>query len=140
MQYRGDMKLRHIFLSIFLFFGGYAEATEYLGQVVFYSYIENPANKQDGQEQTEIESDLSYQVGNLLEILENKKIKNQIVNSSNFIVLTINGKKLQFSKIQLPVSTGYIMIRKNGEYLVRNGMGSDVDMMLDIYEYFGIKP
>lgn len=134
------MKTRHIFLFVFLFFGGYAEATEYRGQVVFYSYMEDPANIQNGQEQIEIESDFSYQIGNLLEILENKKIKNQIVNSSTFTVPAINGKKLQFSKKQLPVSTGYIMIRKNGEYLVRNGMGSDADMMLDIYEYFGIKP
>jgi len=32
------------------------------------------------------------------------------------------------------------MIRRDGSYKINNGMGTDVDMLMDIIKYFGIKP
>ena len=130
------MKLQYRILLIFVIFGSYLTASEYQGQVVFYSYTEKSTSNQD---QVEIDSDFSYHVGGILKYLDEDKIKYQIIYKSNFTIITINGKKLRIRKKQIPTGIGYIMIKNNGKYLISNGIGTDADMISKIYHYFGIK-
>jgi len=131
------MKFRLILILSLLALFNYSLASEYQGQVIFYSYLEKTVIN---QAQIETDSDFSYHVGNLLKILDKRKIKHQIENKSGFSIITLSGSTIRFNKAQIPISTGYIMIKANGEYLVRSGIGTDIDMMLDIFQFFGIEP
>ena len=90
------------------------------------------------QERTEVEADFAHHVGGMLEFLENKNISHEIAREPNFTIAWKNGVQLEIENKLIPVSTGYIMIRNNGDYVIRNGMGTDVDMLMDIYQYFGV--
>lgn len=112
-----------------------ASADESIGKVVFYSY---DAEGQE-QERTEVEADFAHHVGGILEYLEDKYISHEIVRERNYTIDCENGVLLKIENKLIPASTGYIMIRKNGDYVIRNGMGTDVDMLMDVYEYFGVR-
>ena len=129
------MQFRYVVILIFFIFGNCLTAKEYQGQVIFYSYVEQSTSNQD---QVEVDSDFSYHVGGILEFLDKKNIKHQIIYKSDFTIITINGQKLRIRKKQIPTSAGYIMIKNNGKYLISNGIGTDADMISEIYEYFGI--
>lgn len=129
------MKLSYVIFVLFLFSPLSIVANEYIGQVVFYTYqLED--NKQDN---IEIEADFSHHVGRVLKYLDQKHIKYEIIRKSEFTVDTLNGEQLHINRSSIPVPTGYVMIKKNGHHIIRSGMGTDVDMLMDIYEYFGIK-
>lgn len=114
-------------------------ASDSPGQVVFYSYPNNPVNNQDKEDQGDVDDDFSYHVGNILDDLKKHNIKYQIVETNNFAIKSGSGLVIKIVKKQIPVTTGYVMVKNNGKYLIRNGIGTDIDMLLDIYEYFGIK-
>ncbi len=117
-----------------------ASASEYNGQVVFYSYNEaGPASDIEKQEMIEVESDFNYHVEGLFSFLDKHRIKYEIQRKSKFSIKAINGSVISIDKTAIPVTTGYIMIREDGGYKIRNGMGTDVDMLMDIADYFGIK-
>lgn len=107
---------------------------QHIGMVVFYSY-DSTGQKQD---RAEVEADFTYHVGGILKLLENKSIRHQIVREPNFSIEGIDGVQVQIENELIPVSTGYVMVRNNGDYVVRNGMGTDADMLMDIFEYFGV--
>ncbi len=53
--------------------------------------------------------------------------------------MAINGSVISIDQKVIPVSTGYIMIKMDGSHKIRNGIGTDVDMLMDMIEYFGVK-
>jgi hypothetical protein len=134
------MKLFLSFLAIIASLAFAAHAEEYIGHVVFYSYDENlPANDKEKQDMVEIESDFKYHVEGLFESLDKYRIKYEIQRKSQFTIVAINGSVISIHQKAIPVSTGYIMIKMDGSYKIRNGIGTDVDMLMDMIEYFGVK-
>ena len=115
-------------------------ADEYIGQVIFYSYNEKaPVSVEEKQDMSEVESDFNYHVEGLFKHLDKYRIKYEVQRQSKFSIRAINGRIISIDKQAIPISTGYIMIRRDGSYKINNGMGTDVDMLMDIIEYFGIK-
>lgn len=116
-------------------------ADEYIGQVIFYSYNEKaPVSVEEKQDMSEVESDFNYHVEGLFKHLDKYRIKYEVQRQSKFSIRAINGRIISIDKQAIPISTGYIMIRRDGSYKINNGMGTDVDMLMDIIKYFGIKP
>ncbi len=129
------MKLFTYLLAILASLTFAVHADEYIGQVVFYSYNEKaPVSVED-----EVESDFNYHVEGLFKHLDKYRIKYELQRQSKFSIRVINGSVISIDKKAIPVSTGYIMIRRDGSYKIHNGMGTDYDMLMDIIEYFGIK-
>jgi len=124
------------FLFLLFIFLNCIYSNQYNGQVVFYSYSEKSTSN---LEQVEIDSDFSFYIDKISRYLDENKIKHQTIHRSDFTIITINGKKLRISKKKIPISTGYIMIKNNGKYLISQGMGTGVDMISEIYKYFKIK-
>ena len=134
------MKIFLSFLAIIASLTFAAHAEEFIGHVVFYSYDENlPATEEEKQDMVEIESDFKYHVGGLFECLDKHRIKYEIQRESQFTVMALNGSFINFNQNAIPVSTGYIMIKMDGSYKIRNGIGTDVDMLMDMIEYFGVQ-
>jgi hypothetical protein len=115
-------------------------ADEYIGQVIFYSYNEKaPVSAEEKQDMIEVESDFNYHVEGLFKQLDRYRVKYEVQQQSKFTIRAINGSIISIDKQAIPISTGYIMIRRDGSYKINNGIGTDVDMLMDIIEYFGIK-
>jgi len=134
------MKLFLSFLAIIASLTFAAHAEEFIGQVVFYSHDENlPTTDEEKQDMVEIESDFKYHVGGLFEYLYKYRIKYEIQRKSQFTIVALNGSVISIDQNAIPVSTGYIMIKMDGSYKIRNGIGTDVDMLMDMIEYFGVK-
>ena len=135
------MKLFLSFLAIIASLTFAAHAEEFIGHIVFYSYDENltATTDEEKQDMVEIESDFEYHVGVLFEYLNKYRIKYEIQRKSQFTIVAINGSVISIDKNAIPVSTGYIMIKMDGSYKIRNGIGTDVDMLMDMIEYFSVK-
>ena len=134
------MKLFTYLLAILVSLTFSVHANDYIGQVVFYSYYEKaPVSDEEKQDMIEVESDFNYHVEGLFQHLDKYRIKYEVQRQSKFSIRVNNGSVIRIDKKAIPISTGYIMIRRDGSYKIHNGMGTDYDMLMDIIEYFGIK-
>jgi len=134
------MKLFLFYLAIIASLAVAAYSEEFIGHVVFYSYTESlTVNDEERQDMVDVESDFEYHVGGLLEHLDRYRIKYETQRKSQFDIVAINGSVIRIDQNAIPVSTGYIMIRMDGSYKIRNGIGTDVDMLMDMIEYFDVE-
>lgn len=129
------MKALHRIFLVLLLLPFHAQGNESMGRVVFYSYDEEGR----GQEVVEAEADFAHHVDSVARYLTNQNISHEIARQPSFIIDWINGFQLKVENKLIPVPTGYIMIKANGDYVIRNGIGTDVDMLIDIYDYFGVR-
>ena len=128
------MKISHRLLLLCFLLPTPILANDSIGKVIFYSYHEEGG----AQEQIEANADFEHHVGGILNFLTSKNINHEIETKPNLAIPNNIKLPLDSESNPIPAVNGYIMIRPNGAHVIRHGLGTDLDMLTDIYEYFGI--
>ena len=111
-----------------------AEEGRYAGQVIF---LLAPEGRSEAHESPEVESDLNYLLENVSPYFEKHRIKYEVKREEPAILIALNGKTLSVRGGELP-SVGYVLVKTTGEFVVRVGLGTDVDVIMDVTNFFQI--
>ncbi len=113
-----------------------AEKEQYSGQVLFFHVQTHTGH--EAEETSEVEADLEHVIKGVATYLDKSRIKHDIKREIPFILGSFDGNQISLAKKDLPSTAGYILVKKDGSFVVRKGLGTDVDVMNDVVNYFQI--
>ncbi|MDH5600190.1 MAG: hypothetical protein OEY78_02680 [Gammaproteobacteria bacterium] len=122
--------MKHLLILITLFITpfSYINANETKGHIAFFMLL-----SENDQSYVEINEDFNYYYQNLSSWLNKNKY-----TYSRHTISPINIKNIRrtFSNQELGSDVGVILIKNNNSYKIIQGIGTDVDLIVDINGFF----
>lgn len=111
-----------------------AEKEQYAGEIIF---LIAPESTSDTHGEQEVESDVGYLLENVTPYFEKHRIKYEVRRGTPLSLTSLSGASIPVKGGDLP-SVGYVLVKPAGEFVVRKGLGTDVDVITDVAEFFKI--
>ena len=122
--------MKHLLILITLFITpfAYINANEEKGHIAFFMLL-----SENDQGYVEINEDFNYYYQNLSSWLNKNKYTYSRHTASP---IKIKNKRKTFSKQELGTDVGVILIKNNNSYKIIQGIGTDVDLIVDINGFY----
>lgn len=121
-----------LLVTLFLTASAGAAQQPPIGQVAFF-YLGASVD-----EDTAVYDDYAYYLNAISPWLEKQRLTVTAHDSAPVTVVLPTGQKLHFSRADLALDLGYILIRPNGRFQAHYGVQTGVDIQQSVREFFGV--